>query len=52
MSVKATSFIAELMSIMYREVPSVANKASWSMQHTGAIADPNFTTGTLEQDQE
>ena len=37
---------------MYREVPSVANKASWSMQHTGAIADPTFTTGTTETDQE
>ena len=37
---------------MYREVPSVANKASWSMKHTGAIADPTFTTGTTETDQE
>ena len=37
---------------MYREVPSVANKAGWSMAHTRAIADPNFTTGTPETDQE
>ena len=37
---------------MYREVPSVANKASWSMKHTGSIADPTFATGTPETDQE
>lgn len=37
---------------MYREVPSVANKASWSMAHTSSISDPNFTTGTVETDQE
>jgi ribonucleoside-diphosphate reductase beta chain len=32
---------------MYREVPSVANKASWSMEHTGAISDPTFTLCTV-----
>ncbi|WOX06338.1 ribonucleotide-diphosphate reductase subunit beta [Microbulbifer pacificus] len=37
---------------MYREVPSVAKKAAWSLAHTGSISDPNFKTGTVEKDQE
>ena len=37
---------------MYREVPSVANKASWSIHHTQGLSDPTFTTGTIESDQE
>jgi len=37
---------------MYREVPSVANKATWSIDHTQGITDPNFNTGTTESDQE
>ncbi|MEE3241012.1 MAG: ribonucleotide-diphosphate reductase subunit beta [Pseudomonadota bacterium] len=37
---------------MYREVPSVAKKASWSLSHTRSLSDPTFTTGTLETDQE
>ncbi|WP_308366647.1 MULTISPECIES: ribonucleotide-diphosphate reductase subunit beta [unclassified Microbulbifer] len=37
---------------MYREVPSVAKKAAWSLAHTGSISDPNFKTGTTEKDQE
>ena len=37
---------------MYREVPSVAKKASWSLSHTHSLSDPTFTTGTLETDQE
>lgn len=37
---------------MYREVPSVANKASWSISHTQGITDPGFQTGTPEADQE
>ena len=37
---------------MYREVPSVAKKAAWSLAHTGSISDPNFKTGTVETDQE
>jgi ribonucleoside-diphosphate reductase beta chain len=37
---------------MYREVPSVANKASWSISHTQGITDPSFKTGTPEADQE
>jgi ribonucleoside-diphosphate reductase beta chain len=37
---------------MYREVPSVAKKAAWSLSHTHALSDPNFKTGTFETDQE
>ena len=37
---------------MYREVPSVANKATWSINHTQGISDPTFETGTTESDQE
>ena len=37
---------------MYREVPSVAKKASWSLSHTRSLSDPTFTTGTSETDQE
>ena len=36
---------------MYREVPSVAAKASWSLSHTKELSDPSFTTGTPESDQ-
>jgi ribonucleoside-diphosphate reductase beta chain len=36
---------------MYREVPSVAAKATWSLSHTHEISDPSFKTGTLENDQ-
>jgi ribonucleoside-diphosphate reductase beta chain len=35
---------------MYREVPSVAKKAAWSIQYMRAISDPSFTTGTPETD--
>ncbi|MYM64996.1 ribonucleotide-diphosphate reductase subunit beta [Pseudomaricurvus sp. HS19] len=37
---------------MYREVPSVAKKAAWSIAHTQGISNPTFTTGTPEADQE
>ncbi|MBX2808729.1 MAG: ribonucleotide-diphosphate reductase subunit beta [Cellvibrionaceae bacterium] len=37
---------------MYREVPSVANKAAWSIAHTSDISNPLFETGTTETDQE
>ncbi len=37
---------------MYREVPSVAKKAAWSLSHTHALSNPNFKTGTPEDDQE
>ncbi|MDP5069628.1 MAG: ribonucleotide-diphosphate reductase subunit beta [Congregibacter sp.] len=36
---------------MYREVPSVAKKAAWSLSKTHELSDPNFTTGTTESDQ-
>ena len=36
---------------MYREVPSVAKKAAWSISHTHALSDPHFKTGTPENDQ-
>lgn len=35
---------------MYREVPSVARKAAWSLKYTGDISDPMFKTGTPETD--
>jgi len=41
---------AELFN-MYREVPSVANKANWVLPYTQSLADPNFHTGTKENDQ-
>ena len=37
---------------MYREVPSVAKKAAWSITQTRGISDPTFTSGTTETDQE
>jgi ribonucleoside-diphosphate reductase beta chain len=36
---------------MYREIPSVANKANWAMKYTKELEDPNFKTGTPETDQ-
>jgi len=36
---------------MYREVPSVARKASWGLRFTQSLCDPNFKTGTTEADQ-
>lgn len=37
---------------MYREVPSVARKAAWSLRYTQTLGDPSFATGTTESDQE
>lgn len=37
---------------MYHEVPSVANKAAWSIEHTRNLSDPTFTTGTPETDKQ
>ena len=37
---------------MYREVPSVAKKAAWSIKHTQNMGNPMFKTGTPEADQE
>jgi len=36
---------------MYREVPSVARKASWAIRFTKSLNDRNFHTGTPENDQ-
>lgn len=35
---------------MYREVPSVHDKARWAMQFTESLGDPTFRTGTPEAD--
>ena len=40
---------AELFN-MYREVPSVARKASWALDFTKELDDPSFETGEAEQD--
>ncbi|MCC2657854.1 MAG: ribonucleotide-diphosphate reductase subunit beta [Panacagrimonas sp.] len=36
---------------MYREVPSIHDKAAWSLPYTQSLADENFHTGTPEADQ-
>jgi len=36
---------------MYREVPSVAKKANWAMPYTRSLADPDFKTGSTENNQ-
>ncbi len=36
---------------MYREVPSVATKAEWSIPYTNSLGDPTFQTGTTADDQ-
>lgn len=36
---------------MYREVPAVAKKAAWALPFTQSLSDPNFRTGTRENDQ-
>ncbi len=36
---------------MYREIPSVATKASWALPFTQSLGDPTFHTGTPENDQ-
>jgi len=41
---------AELFN-MYREIPSVASKAEFSLRFTEDLADPTFNTGTPEADQ-
>lgn len=37
---------------MYREQPSVARKAAWSLKHSESINEPTFKTGTPETDRE
>lgn len=36
---------------MYRELPSIAKKATWSLRYTQGLADRDFHTGTPEMDQ-
>jgi ribonucleoside-diphosphate reductase beta chain len=36
---------------MYRELPSIAKKATWSLKYTQGLADRDFHTGTPELDQ-
>lgn len=36
---------------MYRELPSVAKKASWAIPYTRSLCDRKFKTGTPENDQ-
>src|SRR5262249_25383419 len=40
---------AELFN-MYREIPSIHEKAAWSLPFTQSLADPTFHTGTPEAD--
>ncbi|MGB1221035.1 MAG: ribonucleotide-diphosphate reductase subunit beta [Alcanivoracaceae bacterium] len=35
---------------MYREIPSVAKKATWGIEYTRELSDPKFQTGTPEAD--
>lgn len=37
---------------MYREVPSVSRKAAWALDHTDALSDPKFQTGTEISDRQ
>ena len=36
---------------MYREIPSIHDKAAWAMRFTQSLGDPTFHTGTPEADQ-
>ena len=36
---------------MYRELPAVARKAEWALPYTNSLGDPDFRTGTAEDDQ-
>jgi len=35
---------------MYREVPSITDKAAWALKHTQSLEDPGFSTGTPDKD--
>lgn len=35
---------------MYRELPSVARKSEWALPYTQSLGDPDFVTGTTEND--
>jgi ribonucleoside-diphosphate reductase beta chain len=36
---------------MYREVPSITDKAAWALRYTQNLSDPAFATGTPARDQ-
>ena len=36
---------------MYREVPSITEKAAWAIQYTEHLSDSSFVTGTADTDQ-
>lgn len=36
---------------MYREIPSISNKAKWALEYTKNISNPKFVTGTVQKDQ-
>lgn len=35
---------------MYREVPSITDKAAWAIRYTQHLSDPAFATGTVDSD--
>ncbi len=35
---------------MYREVPSITDKAAWAIQYTQHLSDPSFATGSVAAD--
>ncbi len=37
---------------MYREVPSITDKAAWALRYTQSFSDPEFRTGTQSHDRE
>jgi len=36
---------------MYREIPSITDKAAWALRYTQNLSNPLFSTGTAETDQ-
>jgi ribonucleoside-diphosphate reductase beta chain len=36
---------------MYREVPSITEKAAWAIKYTQHLSDPAFATGSNDADQ-
>lgn len=36
---------------MYREIPSITEKAAWALEYTRSFSDPHFQTGTPNHDQ-
>ena len=35
---------------MYREVPSITDKAEWALHYTQSLSDPDFRTGSIDRD--